>query len=106
MLTEEEQTSYDRVAAVLGDTFRAGSAVECMNNVLRMQQSRHRRMTPPLLDLKRLYGNSRPFRSVPWEDARPDQALGLDLPTFDFQEVLQADPEKLAQGLSTSRNAE
>ena len=43
-LTEPEQASYDAVAAVLGDTTRASSAVECMNSVLRMQQSRHRRM--------------------------------------------------------------
>jgi hypothetical protein len=32
-------------AAMLEDTFRAGGAVECMNSVLRMQQSRHKRMT-------------------------------------------------------------
>jgi hypothetical protein len=29
--------------------------VECLNSVLRMQQARHRRMTQPMLDLKRLY---------------------------------------------------
>ncbi|MEJ7636884.1 MAG: hypothetical protein WKF75_02560, partial [Singulisphaera sp.] len=39
-LSEEEHASYDRVAAVLEDTFRASSAVECLNSVLRMQQSR------------------------------------------------------------------
>ena len=54
-LAEEERASYERVSAVLGDTFRASSAVECMNSVLRMQQSRHRRMTQAMLDLKRLY---------------------------------------------------
>jgi hypothetical protein len=47
------RASYDRVAAVLKATFRASSAVECLNSVLRMQQSRHRRMTQPMLDLKR-----------------------------------------------------
>jgi hypothetical protein len=36
-LTAPEQASYDRVAAVLSDTVRASSAVECMNSVLRMQ---------------------------------------------------------------------
>lgn len=35
-----EQVSYDRVSAVLMDTFRASSAVECMNSVLRMQHNR------------------------------------------------------------------
>jgi hypothetical protein len=105
VLTEEEQASYDRVAAVLGDTFRASSAVECINSVLRMQQSRHRRMTQPMLDLKRLYWNCRPFRSGPRKDACPYRALGLDLPTFDFWDLLQTDPAQLAQQLSTQGNA-
>jgi hypothetical protein len=105
-LDEAEQTSYDQVAAVLGDTFRASSAVECMNSVLRMQQSRHRRMTQPMLDLKRLYWNTRPFRSGPRKDRCPYQALGLELPTYDFWELLRSDPKELTQKLSTPRNPE
>jgi hypothetical protein len=105
-LDPEERASYERVAAVLGATVRASSAVECMNSVLRMQQSRHRRMTQPMLDLKRLYGNTRVFRSGPRKDRCPYQALGLDLPTYDFWELLQSDPGRLTQELSTSRNAE
>jgi hypothetical protein len=101
MLSEDERASYDRVAAVLRDTFRASSAVECLNSVLRMQQSRHRRMTQPMLDLKRLYWNCRPFRSGPRKDTCPYRALGLTLPTFDFWELLQADSAQLAQQLST-----
>jgi hypothetical protein len=58
VLSAAEQASYDRVATVLEDTFRASSAVECMNSVLRMHQSRHRRMTQSMLDLKRLPRNS------------------------------------------------
>jgi hypothetical protein len=104
-LSAEEQASYDRVAAVLRDTVRASSAVECMNSVLRMQQSRPRRMTQPMLDLKRLYWNSRPFRSGPRKGACPYQALGLALPTFDFWELLHADPARLTQELSTQGNA-
>ncbi len=104
-LNEDERASYDRVAAVLGDTVRASSAVECMNSVLRMQQSRHRRMTQPMLDLKRLYWNCHPFRSGPRKDACPYQALGLGLPKFDFWNLLQADPEQLTQQLSTQGNA-
>jgi hypothetical protein len=61
-LTQDEQVSYDRVAAVLESTVRASSAVECMNSVLRMQQSRHRRMTQAMLDLKRLYWNGCNYR--------------------------------------------
>jgi hypothetical protein len=104
-LGEEEQLSYDRVAAVLRGTVRASSAVECMNSVLRMQQSRHRRMTQPMLDLKRLYWNTRPFRSGPRKDACPYRALGLSLPTFDFWKLLHSDPARLTQELSTQGNA-
>jgi hypothetical protein len=106
VLNELEQISYDRVSAVLQDTFRASSAVECMNSVLRIQQSRHRRMTQPMLDLKRLYWNCHRFRSGPRKDLCPYQKLGLELPTFDFWELLRTDPAILTQRLSTSENAE
>lgn len=104
-LEGDERASYDRVAAVLRDTSRASSAVECMNSVLRMQQSRHRRMTQSMLDLKRLYWNCRPFRSGPRKAACPYQALGLPLPTFDFWELLRSDPDRLTQTLSAQANA-
>ncbi len=105
-LDAEEHASYERVAAVLADTFRASSAVECMNSVLRMQQSRHRRMTQPMLDLKRLYWNCRTFRSGPRKDTCPYRALGLELPTYDFWELLHTDPARLTQQLSTQGNAD
>jgi hypothetical protein len=105
-LSEAEQASYARVSAVLKDTFRASSAVECMNSVLRMQQSRHKRMTQPMLDLKRLYWNCHAFRSGPRKDASPYQALGLVLPTYGFWELLHADPAQLTQNLSTQGNGE
>jgi hypothetical protein len=102
VLTEEERASYDRVAAVLKETFRASSAVECMNSVLRMQQSRHKTMSQPMLDLKRLYWNCHRFRSGPRKDVSPYQRLGLKMGTFDFWTLLQSDPVELAQQLSTS----
>jgi hypothetical protein len=105
-LDEEERASSERVAAVLGDTVRASSAVECMNSVLRMQQSRHRQMTQPMLDLKRLYWNCRAFRSGPRKGACPYRGLGLELPTYDFWELLRADPAQLTQQLSTPGDAE
>jgi hypothetical protein len=104
-LDEPEQTSYDRVSAVLLDTFRASSAVECMNSVLRMQQSRHKVMTQPMLDLKRLYWNCHEFRSGPRKKACPYQVLGLELPTYDFWTLLQVDPKELTQRLSASQYA-
>jgi hypothetical protein len=105
-LTAEERASYDRLAAVLEDTVRASSAVECINSVLRMQRSRHKRMTQPMLDLKRLYWNCRPLRSGPRKGFCPYQTLGLELPTFDFWELLHADPARLTQELSTQGEAE
>jgi hypothetical protein len=44
-LGAEERASYERVAAVLADTVRASSAVECMNSVLRMQHIPQRHCT-------------------------------------------------------------
>ncbi len=54
--------SYRAVSGVLRGTVRASRAVECMNSVLRMHQSRHRTVNQELLDLKRLYWNCRVFR--------------------------------------------
>jgi hypothetical protein len=105
-LSAAERASYDRVSAVLRDTFRASSAVECMNSVLRMQQSRHRRMTQPMLDLKRLYWNCHRFGSGPRKDVCPYQALGLELPTYTFWGLLHVGPEELTQKLSTQENTE
>jgi hypothetical protein len=104
-LNEAEQTSFDRVSAVLRDTFRASRAVECMNSVLRMQQSRHKVMTQPMLELKRLYWNCHEFRSGPRKKACPYQVLDLGLPTYDFWTLLQADPKELTQRLSASQYA-
>jgi hypothetical protein len=100
-----EQAADDRMGAILTDTVRASSAVECMNSVLRMQQSRHRRMTQPMLDLKRLYWNCHRFRSGPRKNRCPYQALGVELTTYDFWQLLQCDPDELTQELSTSRIA-
>jgi hypothetical protein len=105
-LSEPERAAYARVAVVLEETFRASSAVECMNSVLRMHQSRHRRMTQPMLDLKRLYWNTHAFRSGPRKDVCPYQRLGLKLPSYDFWERLKSDPKELTQKLSTTGNTE
>jgi hypothetical protein len=105
-LDEQERASYERVAAVRGDTVRARRAVECSNSVLRRQQSRHRPMTPPMLDLKRRSWNCRAFRSGPRKGACPNRGLGLKLPTDDFWEWLRADPAQLTQQLSIPGDAE
>jgi hypothetical protein len=99
-LEDAEQAAYDRIEAILASTFRASSAVECMNSVLRMQQSRHKRMTQPMLNLKRLYWNCHVLKAGKRKGHCPYQELGLPLATFDFWELLQSDPVRLTQELS------
>jgi hypothetical protein len=96
---------YRRVARVLRRVVRASSAVECVNSVVRMHQARHRNLTQPLLDLKRLYWNSRPFVSGQRRRGCPYEHLGLALPSYDPWTLLQMDPEELEQQLSTPRIA-
>ena len=81
--------SYRRVWQVLRQTVRASRAVECMNSVLRMHQGRHRTLRQGLLDLKRLYWNSRPFREGKRKGRSPDELLGLKLPSSDFLDLLK-----------------
>jgi hypothetical protein len=83
--------SYRRVATVLSQTVRASSAVECMNSVLRMHQSRHRTMTQGMLDLKRLYWNTRVFSGGLRKGHCPYEHLGLELPTYDFWSLIEVE---------------
>jgi hypothetical protein len=93
--------SYVRVSQVLQHTVRASSVVECMNSVIRMHQARHRSLTQPLLDLKRLWWNTRPFREGRRRERSPYQHLGVRLPVEGFWSLLQLAPEDLSQHLST-----
>ena len=79
---------YAAVSRVSRGTVRASSAVECMNSVLRMHQSRHRTVTQGLLDLKRLYWNCRPFREGKRRGRCPYKHLGLKLPSYRFWDLL------------------
>jgi hypothetical protein len=82
---------YRRIARVLSQTVRASSAVECMNSVIRMHQSRHRNMTQRMLDLKRLYWNCRVFRGGKRKGRCPYEHLGLELSSYDFWGLLQVE---------------
>ena len=79
---------YEAVSRVLRLTVRASSAVECMNSVLRMHQSRHKTVTQGLLDLKRLYWNCRGFREGKRRGRCPYEHLGLKLPSYRFWDLL------------------
>jgi len=93
--------AYARVGHILTHTVRASSAVECMHSVLRMHQARHRHVSQGMLDLKRVFWHCRPLTHGKRRGACPDQLLGLRLPTDDWWELLQMDPEVLEQKLST-----
>jgi hypothetical protein len=80
--------SYAAVARVLRLTVRASSAVECMNSVVRMHQTRHRTVSQGLLDLKRLYWNCRKFREGKRRRHSPYELLGLKLPSYRFWDLL------------------
>jgi hypothetical protein len=103
--SDDWAAGYARVAEALSGVVRASSAVECVNSILRMHQGRHRNLTQGLLDLKRLYWNTRIFRGGKRRDQSPYELLGLGQPTCDFWELLQKDPTQLAQELSTGKAA-
>jgi hypothetical protein len=84
--------TYAAVSRVLRGTVRASSAVECMNSVLRMHQSRHRTVSQGLLDLKRLYWNCREFREGKRRQHCPYELLGLKLPSYRFWDLLGMPP--------------
>ena len=93
------------VRGILGGVWRASSLVECLNSVARMQQGRHRKMTQGLLDLKRLYWNCRVFGTGRRRKKSPYQLQGLQLPTWDWWELLRLSPEQLQQQLQVAHTA-
>ncbi len=89
------------IPQVLDGVWRASSLMECLNRVARMRQSRHRKMTQGLLDLIRLYGNLRKFRTDPRKGRTPNNHLGLKLPDLVFGDFLRLTPDELRKQLST-----
>ena len=98
--------AVEGVRAALRSSWRASSLVECVNGVVRMQQARHRKLSQGLLDLKRLYWNSQPFRTGRRKGQSPYQRLGVAWPEgVRWWEVLQWSPERLRQELSAPNKA-
>ena len=100
-LCAQWEGGYERVVAILHDAVRAGSAVECVNSIVRMHQGRHRYMSQGMLDLKRLYWNCRVFRDGKRKGRCPYDLPGLTLPTYDWWQLLWMDPDELEQILLT-----
>jgi hypothetical protein len=88
-LDPQWQTWYSQLASMFQTTVRASSVVESVNSVLRMHQLRHRTLNQGLLDLKRLYWNTRRFRKWRRRGKCPYRLLGLQLPNYEFWTILQ-----------------
>ena len=73
---EAGERALQLVRGVLGSMWRSSSLVEGLNGVLRMQQRRQKRMTPGLLDLKRLYWNMHVFVAGRRKGKSPYERLG------------------------------
>jgi hypothetical protein len=85
---------------------RASSCVEGLNSVVRMQQSRHRKVTQGMLDLKRVYWNLREFRTGSRKKTSPYERLGVGLPPdLSWWQLLQLTPAELRTHLSTLATA-
>jgi hypothetical protein len=98
---EAGQAAVQALRQAVRDVGRASSCVEGVNSVVRMQQSRHRKMTQELLDLKRLYWNLRKFRTGRRKKTSPYERLGVPLPPdLSWWQLLQLTPHQLRALLS------
>jgi hypothetical protein len=100
-LCPDWKAGYVKVDELLSQAVRASSAVEGVNSVVRMHQGRHRHVSQEMLDLKRLYWNCRVFGEGKRKGRSPYELLGLKLPTSDWWQLLQMDPQELEQKLLT-----
>jgi hypothetical protein len=98
---QEFQKAVSAVRGVLRGCWRASSLVEGINSVVRMQQARHRKLTPSLINLKRFYWNCRRFRTGRRRDHCPYEWLGISLPPGSWWALSKMDPDALKQQLST-----
>jgi hypothetical protein len=98
---EAGQQAVTALGQTLQNVGRASSCVEGINSVVRMQQSRHRKVSQELLDLKRLYWNLRKFRTGRRRKTSPYERLGVPLPAdLSWWQLLQLTPDQLRSLLS------
>jgi hypothetical protein len=101
LLGEAGAEALQAVRGALACAWRASSLVEGLHSVLRMQQGSQKRLTPGLLDLKRLDWNTQVFAAGRRKKQSPYQRLGLVLPKCSWWQLLQMPAEQLRQQLST-----
>jgi hypothetical protein len=99
-LGEKGPEAVQAVRGVLAGLWRASSLVEGLNNVVRMQQARQKRLTQGLLDLKRLHWNVHCFAAGRRKGQSPYERLGLVLPPGSWWELLNRPPEQLRLQMS------
>jgi hypothetical protein len=100
------QAAVKAVRRVLRSSWRASSLVECVNSVVRMHQSRHRKVSQGLLNMKRLYWNCHTFRTGRRRGQSPYQRLGLIWPEgLRWWQLLKWSPERLRAELSALNQA-
>jgi hypothetical protein len=90
-----------KVDELLSQAVRARSAGAGVNSVVRRHPGRHRHVSQGRLDLKRRYGNCRAFEGGKRKGRSPYELLGLQLPTSDWWQLLQMDPQEFEQKLLT-----
>jgi hypothetical protein len=100
LLEKAGQFGLDALLSIIRGAWRASSLVEGLNSVVRMHQSRQKRLTQGLLDLKRLHWNLHRFTSGRRKNECPYGRLGLLLPPGDWWDLLNRPPEQLQQQLS------
>jgi hypothetical protein len=100
-LCPDGQASSMQVDALLRQAVRASRAVDGANSVVRMPQGRPRHVSQGMLDLKRRYWNGRAFEAGKRKGRSPYELLGLQLPTSDWWQLLQRDPQELKPKLLT-----
>jgi len=98
---ETFQQAVESVRGILRHCWRASSLVEGINSVVRMQQARHRKLTPGLLDPKRFYWNCRRFRTGRRRNRSPYELLGINVPAGSWWNLLKLSPTELRQQLSS-----
>jgi hypothetical protein len=89
-----------QVRAIFDGAWRSSSLVEGVNSVVRMYQRRQKRLTQGLLDLQRLFWNTRSFRAGKRKGTSPYRRLRLAMPDGGWWALLKLTPEQLHQQLS------
>jgi len=85
-----------QVFEVLEEAHRASSHVETVNSIVRPRQVMRHTLSPDFVYLLALWHNLRRFRDGRRRGQSPAELLGLDLPSFDFFELLRWGEKQMA----------